>query len=104
MTDADTACNLRWQQDVAGDKTKNEVWKVEATSLPGLQFYAYMQPGNPFLVVGHSLSTIYSTSTNVASLHGKMILFTGDRKTTRDCIPVILPVKSAFEWKKMRRE
>jgi hypothetical protein len=52
MTDADTARNLRWQQDVAGDKTKNEVWKVEATSLPGLQFYAYMQPGNPFLVVG----------------------------------------------------
>jgi hypothetical protein len=100
MTDADTARNLRWQQDVAGDKTKNKVWKVEATSLPGLQFYAYMQPGNPFLVVGHSLSTIYSTTTDVASLHGKIILFTGDRKTTRDCIPVMLPVKSAFEWKK----
>jgi hypothetical protein len=100
MTDADMARNLRWQREVNGETAKIDVWKVEAASLPGLQFYAYMQPGDPFLVVGHSLFIIYSTATIVASFHGKMVLFTGDRKSTWDCVPVFLPQKTAFEWNK----
>ena len=79
MTNADTSRSLRWQWDVNGDATKLAAWKVEATALPGLQFYAYMQPGEVFLVVGHTLSTIYSTTTDIANYHGKVVLFTGDR-------------------------
>ena len=45
-TDADSSRNLRWQQSVAGDATKLALWKIEATSSPGLQFYAYMQHGS----------------------------------------------------------
>lgn len=100
MTDTDTARNLKWQAATNGDNAKIDVWKCEAASLPGLQFYAYMQPGDPFLVMGHSLSIIYSTATDVASYHGKMTVFTGDRKATRECVPVFLPPTSAFEWKK----
>ena len=59
-----------------------------------------MQPGEAFLVVGHSMSTIYSTATDIASFHGKIVLFTGDRKGTRECVPVVMPPQSAFEWKK----
>jgi hypothetical protein len=95
LSDADTARNLRWQQEVDGDKTKLAIWKLEATGASGLQFYAYMQPGEAFLVLGHSLSTIYSTTTDVASYHGKMVLFIGDRTSTRECTPVVLP-ESAF--------
>ncbi len=50
------------------------------------------------MVVGHSMSTIYSTTTDVASLHGKVVLFTGDRKVGCECIPVILPPQAAFAW------
>ena len=75
---------------------------MEATALPGLQFYAYMQPGVPFLVVGHTLSTIYSTTTDITNYHGKVILFTRDRTATRKCVPVVLPPLSAFAWKKCR--
>ena len=57
ITDADTSRNLRWQQSVEGDATRIALWKLEATSLPGLQFYAYMQPGEAFMVVGHSMSS-----------------------------------------------
>ena len=71
MTDADTAQNLRWQREVDGDKNKLAAWKLEATGNAGLQFYAYMQPGEAFLVLGHSLSSIYSTTADVASYHGK---------------------------------
>jgi len=42
IMDADTSRNLRWQHDVVGDPTKLSVWKIEATSSHGLQFYAYM--------------------------------------------------------------
>ena len=59
-----------------------------------------MQPGKAFLVIGHSLSTIYSTATDIASYHGKVILFTGYCKGTHECIPVVLPPQNAFEWKK----
>jgi hypothetical protein len=100
ITDADTSRNLRWQWAVEGDVTKLATWKLKATASPGLQFYAYMQPGEAFMVVGHSMSTIYSTRTDIAMFHGKMVLFTGDCKGTRKCVPVILPPQSAFKWKK----
>jgi hypothetical protein len=98
MTDVDTARNLCWQKDVSGDVNELAAWRVEATSNPVLQFYAYMQPGEAFMVVGHSMSTIYSTTTDVASLHRKVVLFTGDCKGGRKCIPVILPPQAAFTW------
>ena len=100
MTDTNTARNLKWQAATNGEAAKVDMWKCEAAPLPGLQFYAYMQPGDPFLVMGHSLSIIYSTATDVASYHGKMAIFTGDRKATRECVPVFLPPTSVFEWKK----
>ena len=52
ITDADTSRNLRWQHDMAGNPTKLLVWKIEATSSHGLQFYAYMQSGEAFMVDG----------------------------------------------------
>ncbi len=52
LSDADTARNLHWQREVDGDKTKLGIWRLEATGATGLQFYAYMQPGEAFLVVG----------------------------------------------------
>ncbi len=55
-----------------------------------LQFYAYMQPGEAFLVLGHCLSSIYSTTTDVASYHGRLVLFIGDRTHARECAPVFL--------------
>ena len=100
MTDVDTSRNLRWQQAVQGDNAKIATWKIEATSSPGLQFYAYMQLGEAFMVLGHSMFTIYSTMTDISTLHGKIVLFTGDRKGTRECVPIILPPQSTFEWKK----
>jgi hypothetical protein len=100
MTDANTARNLCCQQKVDGDATKLTPWKLEATSLPTLQFFIYMQLGKSFLMIGHSLSMKYSTATDIASYHGKVILFTGDCKGTRECIPVVLPPQNTFEWKK----
>ncbi len=99
MTDADTSRSLRWQKDINGEDTRLAAWKFEATSNPCLQFYAFMQPGEAFMVVGHSMSTIYSTTMDVASLHGKVGLFTGDPTGVRDCIPVILSPQTIFKWK-----
>ena len=84
ITDADTSRNLCWLKAVAGDATKLALWKIEATSSPGLQFYAYMQPGEAFMVAGYSMSTIYSTMTDIATFPGKVVLFTGYCKRTRE--------------------
>ena len=100
MTNADTSQSLRWQCNANGDATKLARWKVEATAIPGLQFLAYMQPSEAFLVVGHTLSTIYSTTTDVTNYHGKVILFTGNWTGTREYVPVVLPPLAAFAWKK----
>jgi hypothetical protein len=100
MADADTTRNLEWQWEEGGGITKLTMWKLEATASPSLQVFAYMQPGKAFLVVGHSMGTIYSTTTNIASFHGKVVLFTGDSMGTRGCVPVILPPQSALKWKK----
>jgi hypothetical protein len=85
------AAGGRW-----GNAAKLTPWKLEATSLPTLQFFAYMQPGKAFLVVGHSLSTIYSMATDIPPYQGKVVFFTGDRKGTRECIPVVFPPRMGF--------
>jgi hypothetical protein len=46
------------------------------------------------------MSTIYSTTTDIATLHGNVVHFTGDCKGTRECVPIVLSPQSAFEWKK----
>ena len=102
MTYADTSRNLRWQQTMAGYATKLTMWKMEAKSSPGLQFYAYMQPGKFFMVVRHSMETIYSTTTDIAMLHGKVVLFTGDRKGTRKCGLIVLPPQSTLSGRNAR--
>jgi hypothetical protein len=61
-----------------------------------------MQTGKAFLVVRHTLSTIYSTTTDIANYHGKVVLFTGNRTATRECVRVVLPLLSTFAWKKCR--
>jgi hypothetical protein len=43
------------------------------------------------------MSTIYSTTTDVESLHGKIVLFTGNHRGSRECIPIVLPRISAFQ-------
>ena len=48
------------------------------------------------------MATIYSTATDIATFHGKIVLFIGDRKVTWDCIPVVLPPVSAFKWIKCK--
>ena len=100
MTNEDTSRSLHWQRNVNGDATKLTAWKMEATAIQGLQFFAYTQPGDAFLVVGHTLSTIYLTSRDIANYHGKVILFTEDRAVTRECVPVVLPPLAPFAWKK----
>ncbi len=41
MTDTDTARNLKWQATTYGEAAKIDVWKCEAASIPGQQFYAF---------------------------------------------------------------
>jgi hypothetical protein len=102
MTNKATSQNLKWQRNVNGDPNKAAAWMAEATSLSSLQFFVLMQPGQAHIMVGHSMSTIYSTTTDFESLHGKIILFTGNRRGSRECIPIVLPKISAFQWKKCK--
>ncbi len=50
--------------------------------------------------IAYSLSCIYSTTTDVASYHGKIVLFTGDRTCTRECVLVILQTPTTLSWVK----
>lgn len=79
-----------------GEAAWINLWKIEAMSYLRLQLFAFMQPGEAFLVVGHSLATICSTATDIATYHRKMVLFIGDRKQTQECISDILPLQKAF--------
>ena len=41
----------------------------------------------------------YLTTMDVAMYHGKVVLITGDWCGRRECIPIIMPPKCAFEWR-----
>jgi hypothetical protein len=64
-----------------------------------LHIFAFMQPGDKFIIMGHTLSKIYFTNTDVAMYHGKVVLFTVDWHSRWVREPIITPPNSTFEWK-----
>jgi hypothetical protein len=50
----------------------------------------------------HSMETIYSTTADIATLHWKVVLFTGDRKGTRKCGLFVLPPQSTLSGRNAR--
>jgi hypothetical protein len=71
-----------------GNTTVTPAWKAEVASLPSLQIFAFMQPGDTFVIVCHTLVFMtYSTNLDVLTYNENVVLFTGDRHGGRNCTP-----------------
>jgi hypothetical protein len=89
---------LRWQQGVAGEKTKITQFQDVAGALQEFKTYLFMKPGSAFCNVVHSPMKFMAITEATKHLLGRLIGFIGDRMVLRKPTPVLFPSKKTWEW------
>jgi len=88
---------LIWQRSVGGDLTKINQWKEVMGSLQEFKAYMFVKQGNCFATVMHSPIKFAAISAATGHLQGRIIGFIGDRTSTREPTPILLPQRKTWE-------
>jgi len=91
---------LTWQRSVGGDPTKINQWKEVMGSLQEFKAYMFVKQGSCFATVMHSPMKFAAISAATGHLQGRIIGFVGDRTSTREPTPILLPQRNTWEWVK----
>jgi hypothetical protein len=91
---------LTWQRSVGGDPTKINQWKEVMGSLQEFKAYMSVKQGSCFATVMHSLMKFAAISAATGHLQGRIIGLAGDRTSTREPTPMLLPQQKTWEWVK----
>ena len=91
---------LTWQRSVGGDPTKITQWKEVMGSLQEFKAYMFVKQGSCFATVVHLPMKFAAISTATMHLQGRIIGFVGDRTSTREPTPILLPQQKTWEWVK----
>jgi hypothetical protein len=89
---------LRWQQGVAGDKTKITQFQEVAGALQEFKTYLFMKPGSAFCTIVHSPMKFMAITEATKHLQGRLIGFIGDRTVSCEPTPVLFLSKKTWEW------
>ncbi len=92
------AAELAWQREVKGDKAKNDAFVEQVLAKQHFQAFAFMKPGSPWVHMGHGLGKFFAYTNTVPDLEGKVLMFVGDRRGTRDPMVVQPPVQTTWKW------
>ena len=95
---ATQSVELRWQQGVAGKRTKITQFQDVAGALQEFKTYLFMKPGSAFCTVVHSPMKFMAITEATNHLQGRLIGFIGDRTVSREPTPVLFPSKKIWEW------
>ncbi len=90
--------DLRWQRDVKGDTQKIKQFQEVVGGLQEFRTYLLMKPGSAFVTVLHSPMKFVVISEATQHLQGRYVGFVGDRTSTKDPTPVVLPQQSTWKW------
>jgi len=90
--------DLRWQRDVKGDTQKIKQFQEVVGGLQEFRTYLLMKPGSAFVTVLHSPMKFVAISEATQHLQGRYVGFVGDRTSTKDPTPVVLPQQSTWKW------
>ena len=69
-------------------------------SLQEFKAYMFVKQGSCFAMVMHSLMKFAAISAATGHLQGRIIGFVGDRTSTREPTPILLPQRKTWEWVK----
>jgi len=91
---------LNWQRSVGGDQTKINQWKDVMGTLQDFKAYIFIRQGSCYATVMHSPMKFAAISPATTHLQGRIIGFVGDRTTTREPSPILLPQQKTWQWVK----
>ena len=79
---------MAWQGKMKGEKTKAEEFVKQAVGMQGFQAFAFMKGKLPYIHVGCNVGVFFEIRNMSLDQQGKVVMFVGDRTTTRDPMPV----------------
>ena len=83
-----------------GGSDKINQWKEVMGSLQEFKAYMFVKQGSCFATVMHSPMKFAAISAATGHLQGRIIGFVGDRTSTREPTPILLPQQKTWEWVK----
>ncbi len=92
--------DLDWQRSVGGDTGKIRQWKDVMGGLQDFKAYIFVKQGSCIAKVVHSPMKFAAINSATAHLQGRVIRFVGDRTTTREPAPILLPTNKTWQWVK----
>lgn len=85
---------------MGGDTAKINQWKEIRGSIQEFKAYLFIKQGSCFVTVVHSQMKFAAISAATLHLQGRIIGFVGDRTTTREPTPILLPQLKTWQWVK----
>jgi len=99
-TKATITQDLACQRSGGGNTTRINQWKDVMGSLQDFKAYLFVKQGSCFATVMHSPLKFAAISAATQHLLGRIIGFVGDRTTTREPTPILLPQLKTWQWVK----
>jgi hypothetical protein len=88
--------DLNWQRTVGGKRTKISQFQEVAGSLQELKAYLFIKKGSIFTTIVHSPMKFVGIKDATQHLQGQIIGFLGNRTTTREPTPILLPLQKTW--------
>ena len=92
----DSELSLQW--DVQGNMMKQAASWDFATNFAQMRMYLAMVGEQKMVTMIHTIKEFYSIRTSTNAYQGKVLGFIGDRRATKEPIPVCLPQQNVWQW------
>ena len=93
---ATVASELSLQQDIQGNTAKQTTFKDFATNYTQIRVYLAMVSEHKMVTMIHTIEVFYSIRASMNVYQGKILGFIGDRRATKEPMPVCLPQTKAW--------
>ncbi len=95
-SDATIERELNWQARVGGDATKATTLRDQVLNQQDFRAFAFMKGKLPAVHMAYAVGAFYGMSGMATNMQGKQIAFVGDRGSSRQPIPFILPRQNSW--------
>jgi hypothetical protein len=80
------------------DAASRSAFRDFAVNVQKFRVYIAMLGGQPYVSMIHTPGVYYSIDALTSAYQGKVLVFVGDRRATKEPTPVCLPSTKAWEW------
>jgi hypothetical protein len=92
------AAELKLQSNIDGDQAKRTAFRDFSVNYTQLRMYLAMAGAQVTVTMIHTRGAYYSIKSATNGYQGRVLAFIGDRRTTKEFIPICLPTDKTWQW------